>query len=134
MLQCVAVCCSVLQCVAVCCSVLQCFTVLPIVLCAFGAHLNVGLSERPTSQSLESCAFVHPWMGKKTHKIPTNGAHVNILHTHTHTHTDTDTHRHTHKMIATNQDCNECWPLGAAILAWIRWNLVRVCVCVCVHV
>ena len=48
MLQCVAVCCSVLQCVAVCCSVLQCVAASCSVLQCVATHCNT-LQKGPCS-------------------------------------------------------------------------------------
>ena len=51
MMQCVAVCCSVLQCVAVCCSVLQCVAV-----CCSAAHMKVNQNRTPR-ESAQVCVL-----------------------------------------------------------------------------
>ena len=58
MLQCVAVCCSVLQCVAVCCSVLQCVAVC----CAFAQETCVlGEPRRALEKVEDDVAYCMPW-------------------------------------------------------------------------
>jgi len=67
--QCVAVCCSVLQCVAVCCSVLQCFAVCRSVLQCVAVCCNVLQCAAVCWTHRESeCAGVHKKeIGKETY-------------------------------------------------------------------
>jgi len=52
-LQCVAVCCSVVQCVAVCCSVLQCVAVCcSVVQCGAAANVLQGVAVLKTLQAV----------------------------------------------------------------------------------
>ena len=64
MLQCVAVCCSVLQCVAVCCSMLQCVAVRCsalqcVAVCCNVTHMQALIERKKKRVSMCVCMRVH---------------------------------------------------------------------------
>ena len=64
MLQCVAVCCSVLQCGAVCCSVVQCIAVR----CSVSTHCDTLHHTAPHCTTLQHSTYIHLTIyGGRTH-------------------------------------------------------------------
>jgi len=97
-LQCVAVCCSVLQCVALHCIVLQCVATTEET-CP-GDWITAGASQIIKSHRLVIC---HSYIvsRRSTSQLPCC-LRCLYTHTHTHIHTHTHTHRHTQTYIYIN--------------------------------